>query len=484
MKADVQVVSPVRSAPNAVALRRKPTIRYKILRMNDADLKDLVDYPVENLGVELKEWVDLSDNVVRAKIARHVAALANHGGGYIVIGFCDDGTVAGKRPADLGPYNRDTFAAIVKKYLSPHFHCDVTAVPASSDELYPIVRVPSHRSAPICAKASGPHDKNNKPQGIVQGTYYLRLPGPESAPITTHDQWQGVIRRCVLAERDFIVEALSGLADTSGNKLDDHAEVLSQFHGNCRERFRHLVSRSTKLVWSVPLAENYYQLSYRIISTEDAEISAEKFIPLLNRANVELRDIVWTGWSMFYPFTRPEIRPVVEPETIDGNDTDVYVTSHVNDQTTTTTMPDYWRMTRTGMASLVRGYREDRGREPDDGETRFSPYILVREITELLGHALIVAKDFPHAERIEFIGSWNGLSGRVLVGRDGTTWDYYEQTAKSNSRTIKGAWSNPKLQGAWVEIVTDLANRILILFDRYQVSEQQVNSMAASFKTL
>ena len=232
-------------------------------------------------------------------------------------------------------------------------------MPASSDELYPIVRVPSHRSAPICAKASGPDDKNNKPQGIAQGTYYLRLPGPESAPITTHDQWQGVIRRCVLVERDFIVEALSGLLGKSRVNSNDSAKTLSSFHNDCRNSFLHLVRRCKDLEWSVPLAQNFYQLSYRIVSDEHAEISAEKFIPLLDRANAELRDVVWTGWSMFYPFSRPEIRPSIEPQNIGGKDTDVYVTNLVDGRRATTSMPDYWRMTRTGMASLVRGYRRD-----------------------------------------------------------------------------------------------------------------------------
>lgn len=451
--------------------------------MNDTDLKDLVDYPTENLSIELKEWVDMNDKVARAKLARHIAALANYGGGYIVLGFCDDGTVAGNRPPDLDAYNRDTIAAIVKKYLLPVLHCDVTTVEASSGAVYPVIRVPPHRSAPVCAKASGPHDQSGSPQGIVQGNYYLRLPGPESAPITTPDQWQSVIRRCVLAERDFIIDALSDLASPVVRNPSNGADVLRHFHRSTGERFRHVVHRSTELEWPITLTNNFYQLSYRIVCSKDAELAADKFIPLLNRANTELREIVWTGWSMFYPFTRPEIQPVVEPETIDHKDTDVYVTNLVNGRATTATMPDYWRMTRSGIASLVRGYREDRHRERVEPGTTFSPYILIREITEFLGHALIMAKDFPHADRIEFIGSWTGLSGRILVGRDGTTWHFNEQTAKSNGRTIEGTWSIPKLQGAWREIVTALSNRVLILFDRYQVTEQQVNAMATSFRT-
>lgn len=48
-----------------------------------SDLTDLVDYPRETLDIELKDWIDLGDKVAQAKLARHIAALANHGGAAI-----------------------------------------------------------------------------------------------------------------------------------------------------------------------------------------------------------------------------------------------------------------------------------------------------------------------------------------------------------------------------------------------------------------
>ena len=58
--------------------------------MMDDDLKDLIENPRENEGIELKSWVDLDDAYQRAQLARHLAALANHGGGYLIFGFKDD----------------------------------------------------------------------------------------------------------------------------------------------------------------------------------------------------------------------------------------------------------------------------------------------------------------------------------------------------------------------------------------------------------
>ncbi|WP_246798800.1 AlbA family DNA-binding domain-containing protein [Rhizobium leguminosarum] len=118
-----------------------------------SDLTDLVDYPRETLDIELKDWIDIGDKVAQAKLARHIAALANHGGGYLVFGFRDDESIAPYRPTDLSGYNRDTFGRIVTRYLTPAFQCDVQLVQSSAGLIYPVVRVPSHGSTPIGAKA-------------------------------------------------------------------------------------------------------------------------------------------------------------------------------------------------------------------------------------------------------------------------------------------------------------------------------------------
>ena len=77
------------------------------------ELEDLVTSPREVQRVELKSWLDLSDRIVQANVARHIAALANYGGGYLLFGFEDDGIPAEDRPDDLGGYSKDRIAGIV-----------------------------------------------------------------------------------------------------------------------------------------------------------------------------------------------------------------------------------------------------------------------------------------------------------------------------------------------------------------------------------
>jgi integrase len=176
------------------------------------EVQTLIARGSESPGVELKQWMSLSDPVVRANLARHLAALANYGGGYLIFGLLKDGTLDTNHPGDLSQFNNDEIAGIVDRFLDPPFHCDVSIVqPSDGRDSCAVVRVPSHGSVPVCAKADGPHNTKGKPQGITMGRYYIRVNGPKSDPIETPEQWGPLIRRCVLNERRFLLDSIASL---------------------------------------------------------------------------------------------------------------------------------------------------------------------------------------------------------------------------------------------------------------------------------
>jgi predicted HTH transcriptional regulator len=49
----------------------------------------LLDFPREDMATEIKDWLNLGDSMVRAKLAKELIALANHGGGYLLFGFSE-----------------------------------------------------------------------------------------------------------------------------------------------------------------------------------------------------------------------------------------------------------------------------------------------------------------------------------------------------------------------------------------------------------
>jgi integrase len=172
----------------------------------------LIGRLVETPGVELKQWMDITDGVARANVARHLAALANYGGGRLIFGFRKDGTLDPNHPGDLSPFNHDAIASIVDKFLTPPFHCEVLRViPEGASDPCAVIGVPSHGPTPVCAKAGGPQDAKGRPQGITSGQYYTRVNGPKSEPIKTPEQWAPIIRRCVMNERKILLDNIAVL---------------------------------------------------------------------------------------------------------------------------------------------------------------------------------------------------------------------------------------------------------------------------------
>lgn len=451
-----------------------------------SDLTDLVDYPRETLDIELKEWIDLGEKVAQAKLAKHIAALANHGGGYLVFGFCDDESIAPDRPADLAGYSRDTFGKIVTRYLTPAFQCDVQPVRSSAGHIYPVVRVPSHGSTPICAKADGPHDPKGQPQGIRAGSYYVRKPGPKSEAAQGVDDWQALIRRCVVFDRDRLLSDIARAVQPRSMSAPAVADRLKAWHDESEARWRSIVERASALRWLVDIKANHCQLSYMILSDTGIDIPARELRQVLEQVNRDVRKTVWTGWSMFYPFTRPEIAAALHPEFDDGTGGDVLESNLLGDGDFDVSLPDYWRYSVDGRASIIRPYREDRQRSVKEtgraAGTWLSPETVIRETTELVTHARVMAERYEGGQ-VAFRCTWRGMANREIDDFGGFHWSPGRH-ARADQRSTSGAWDVSALAANWHEVVAKLSCPILSLFGFTDCGPELVANLAPRFVKL
>lgn len=171
---------------------------------SERSLRQLADFPREEMATEIKDWLDLEDGMVRAKLAKELIALANHGGGYLLFGFSEAtaGWVpSGPCPYNLARYSQDAINDIAKRHAEPVFECYVQHLNSSAGNPHVVVEVPGGHIAPIRA--------NRSPQGsgLIDHTYYIRRPGPESAPPQNGREWETLIRRCVDNDHERQVEA-------------------------------------------------------------------------------------------------------------------------------------------------------------------------------------------------------------------------------------------------------------------------------------
>lgn len=178
------------------------------------DFMRALGFPTEDLDVEFKRSLPLTDNVGKAKLAKEICALANHGGGWIILGRNDDGSYPDALPDEIINVDQDHINQIAAAYLQPAPHCSVSfQQPSGIRFSVPVIWVPPCGTSPVCGKKNGPSDDRGRTQGIVKGVHYIRKAGPVSAPIDSPDEWQDVIRRCVLSDKTSLLGALSTMIE-------------------------------------------------------------------------------------------------------------------------------------------------------------------------------------------------------------------------------------------------------------------------------
>ena len=452
--------------------------------MDNAQLRELVDAPVERLDVEYKAWLDLDDKEAQAKLARHFCALANHGGGFVVFGISDNMTPAGITPAQAGPFDRDRMSSIVKRYLDPALQVEVYEVAASATgTVHPVVWVPSHEAVPVCSRRSGPHD-GGRPIGIEQAIHYTRAVGPESVPVTTAEAWAPIIRRCVLRERTALLAGLEQLLRSPGGPGPESEETLRQCYEAAHKKFLGSVDGDRN---AALFKRAHYQFTYRIDVADGQQLGMEGFSDELRKVGYEVMQLVNTGWSMFQILNDRDLMPrwTVDEDLGEEEFLECDFAGLRKDHMTT---PELWRASPSGMATIVRAYDEDHreygaGRAGLEAGTWLWPFGMAREIAEVIRHARAFAERFEAPGTVSFRAQWSGLRGRKLGDPRTPFVSMQSGTAIDDGRVLTRTVPVASLTDYWPELTASMLAPILRMFGVGQsVSAQDIRTWSEKFR--
>lgn len=364
-------------------------------------LSDFLIEPQESLEVEIKRWLNLSDSEHKANLAKAILAIANHGGGIIIIGFEEKESVyvpSEPRPLDLNLYNQDYINGIIAHYAEPEFHCEVRIVKhPTSGVLYPVIRIPGG-SVPIRTKRGGP--ENGKT--ISNNTYYIRRPGPASEPPKSAQEWDSFLGRCVTSKKESMLDSIRTILtgnEFSKQKTQAFTPPLEEWEKSCLSQWKSLV---TSLPEDHPAQFKYgrYYCSY-LINELNTTITANELLGILR----QIRG--YTGWSPFYVFSRQGLEPYLMDDALQcwlGKNTED--SSHA----------DFWRASPAGKLFLMRGYAEDCERITNELPGKFFDLTIpIWRVAECLLHALHFAETIDKNEsELTFCFTWEGIDGRVL----------------------------------------------------------------------
>lgn len=311
----------------------------------DQRWKDLLVDPREEVHREIKSWLDLSDNGDCANLAKAMLALANSDGGQILIGYQEVGESwepESTRPFSNDHYEQDTVNGIVEKFADPQFHCDVFHVehPESGD-LFPIIDVPGGHTVPIRAQRGGPNGRH-----VTHNEYYIRRPGPESAPPKTGREWDELIRRCVSASKNDLLNrmrtVLTGFEQGPTAEETDPIEKLTSWTDNVLEEWQEKVEDEYDSIEGSLYQHGYWVFSYSIEGDFET-LSLSDFLELLRE--VKGHETGWPAWLISEDHVYPH-GDLIESWLIGNTFNDP---AHA----------DFWRASPEGNMFLLRGYQED-----------------------------------------------------------------------------------------------------------------------------
>jgi hypothetical protein len=347
-------------------------------------LLELLDYPRENLGVEIKNWLDIADPAIRAHVGRELLALGNSGGGFLIFGFDERNggyAPATPKPGDLSVYGQDAMNSIVARYAEPRFEVAVEFVTRSDGQsTHPVVIVPGDLDTPIRAGRDGPER-----QHIAQNTYYIRRPGPESAPIQTGREWDELLERCIRTKREVlidrireIIEGPEALLPESGERA---ADALDDFAALALQRFEQVAHEGLPEGYPGRYAHGFWHLAYRVLGDVTSLSLGEL------RATLEKVVGHETGWPAWWLPTMEENAP----HPWDGRIECWMAAGTFLDAAHS----DYWLADRSGMLFLLRGYDDDSGRQ--GAPTEPGRYMDITLPVWRLGDCLLHAERFAAA---------------------------------------------------------------------------------------
>ena len=365
------------------------------------DLRPLITEPREDLASEYKDWLDLNLKEHKATLAKAAIALANHGGGFIVIGFSERGQTLESRPCpkEIPEITQDSVNAAVHLYAEPKFQCTMHVESHPDTHVpHPIVIIPS-TTVPVMSR-------KDCPKVIAQNRCYIRKPGPKSEDPRTSEEWRTLLNRCVRANRDEMLESIRSIVTGHVETQDSIPNALNDLQDYCtaaHDRWKELVSDEPE---SSParFPHGYYEMAFSLVGATPAN----DLIELQKRLSVTRR-IKLSGWPVFLDIQVPGWASQPHEDFVEAWLGGPAYDGRRNGESNHC---DFWRASRDGKLYTLRGYFEDeRGNTPGTVVYKTLPIL---HIGEGLLFASRFAETFEEVDQIAIHCRFTGLEGRSL----------------------------------------------------------------------
>ena len=424
------------------------------------DLRPLIIEPREDLAYEYKDWLDLTLKEHKATLAKAAIALANHGGGYIVIGFAEQGQTLESRPCpeEIPEITQDSVNAAIRRYAEPEFHCEMYNVPhPNTNVLHPVVIVPSTLTVPVMSR-------RECQEVIALNSFYIRKPGPRSEEPRRSEEWRALINRCVRANQDDMLESIRSIITGSvetptsiPNALDDLQDYCTLAHG----RWEELVSDEPDLS-PARFPHGYYEMAFSLVSATPANSLDELQGRLREAGRIDL-----SGWPPFLHSSRQA--PYPHEDFVEAWLGEIDRNGRRSQQSY---FYDFWRASLDGKLYTIRAYFEDELNN-DPGHVFYTSTPVLR-IGEGLLFANRFAETFEEVDQIAVHCRFTGIEGRYLASDEPitplNTFLHRHYMSRTDEVLLKGQITQQQVQDNLAEFLHPLLQQLYEKFNFFGLS--------------
>ncbi len=438
------------------------------------NLERFILNPTEDLDVEYKNWLDLRVERDRANLAKAVIALANHGGGVIVLGFEElpTGLEARLKPTEIPDVTQDDINAAVSRYADPQFHCRMYLVKHPvGGSVHPVVRVPGG-DVPVMSR------RNRAEAGLQQRKVYVRKPGPRSEEPQTAEEWRILLDRCVRARRENMLDAIRNivLGHVGAIGTVEAVDELADFMESSHNRWEELV-KDEPLDAPHRFPNGHYEIAIAPSNPSPAISLAE----LKEKLAVAQR-VQTSGWPPFMEIGVKELNPYANVDCIEAWIGRPLPNKMFNDPS----HADFWRVSPSGQLYSIKGYSEDGGEwanslQLNPGSTLTVNNSVIR-IWECLRFASCFMRTFGDVEEVTVRCQFAGLSGRTLVDSLEPAFSIRRGVSQVDEVPLTGQFTLQHLEDNMLEVLRHLLDPLFEQFDFFQLRVTHVQNVIDRYR--
>jgi len=429
----------------------------------------------ETLNIEVKNWLNgLTDRLDQAKLAREIIALANHGGGYVFIGFSDDDGHPELAPVDgeESAFSQDSVSGVVERFIEPSCQVKVETVclPGSSIH-HPVLVVPGSHRTPLWAKR-GAADEDV----LKSATVYIRRTGAKSEPPRSQDDWEKLIDRFVKARQSEIISAMRNVLNPDLASDPNDSEELNLWIKESQTR-RQAYLEPLHAEDQRRFLKGYWSASFKI---DDFHVDS------IASLNSFVRDEMprFSGWRPFIYVHENGRRPISM-----GNIIEAWL-GHAEQEPVSeyfASMSDFWRLSTAGFGHILRPFFEDesgycQNRYPGPVRPSFDRVYHAYRVAEILKVVEALGSRFAASEsKFTLRLTYHGMLGRSLESHDFNWIHGHDGTSNVDTIDSEIEGSIELVSVNFEEMIVTLLDEVYGYFDFGKTNRHVVSDVAKRF---